>query len=148
VHRAENTDNPNRLEAVIEGLGLCGRQVILPLHPRTRNCIKSLEIILPANIHIVDPVGYLEMVWLENHCSLIATDSGGVQKEAYFFGKPCVTLRDETEWLELVKTGWNTLVGANAQQIADCISTASVPINYTELYGTGDAAGEVLREIL
>lgn len=147
VHRAENTDDPTRLEAVIDGLGLSGRQVVLPLHPRTRSCIQSLELTLPANVHVVDPVGYLEMVWLEDHCSLIATDSGGVQKEAYFFEKPCVTLRDETEWLELVETGWNTLAGANAQRIADCISKASVPQGRTELYGSGDAAHKVIREI-
>ena len=147
VHRAENTDDPTRLKAIIYGLGLSGRQVILPLHPRTRSCIQSQDLTLPTNVHVVEPVGYLEMVWLEEHCSLIATDSGGVQKEAYFFDKPCVTLRDETEWLELVETGWNTLAGANAQRIADCISNASVPQGRTELYGSGDAAHKVLWEI-
>ena len=148
VHRAENTDDPVRLRAIIEGLAASDRPVILPLHPRTRRRLDAIDINLPASLKIVDPVGYLQMVWLEKHCSLIATDSGGIQKEAYFFNKPCVTLRDETGWVELVEAGWNTLTGADADRIAFAIDQAKAPIVSSELYGLGDAAERVLGEIL
>lgn len=147
VHRAENTDDPTRLAAILAGLGKAGRPVILPLHPRTRIRLAEHGMKPAPHLHVVDPVGYLEMVWLEAHCALVATDSGGVQKEAYFFGKPCVTLRDETEWVELVETGWNTLAGANADRIADAIAHVHIPSGASQLYGAGDAAARVLGEI-
>jgi len=147
VHRAENTDDPARLAAILAGLGKAGRPVILPLHPRTRVRLAEHGLTPPPHLHIVDPVGYLEMVWLEAHCALVATDSGGVQKEAYFFGKPCVTLRDETEWVELVETGWNTLTGADADRIAEALAQAQSPSGASQLYGAGDAAVRVLGEI-
>lgn len=147
VHRAENTDDPLRLKEILGGLGSAGLPVVLPLHPRTRGRLAALKLPLPENLHIVEPVGYLEMVWLESQCALIATDSGGVQKEAYFFGKPCVTLRDETEWVELVETGWNTLTGAQSQRIAEAIAVASVPTEVTTLYGHGNAALKVIEAL-
>ena len=92
IHRAENTDDPRRLSAIISGLADSGRPILLPLHPRTSAKLEEYGIQVPSNIRITEPVGYLEMVWLELNCATIATDSGGVQKEAYFHGKPCITL--------------------------------------------------------
>lgn len=108
IHRAENTDDSARLGSIMGALGEVAAQVpvVMPLHPRTRKCIDRLGIPLGA-VQAIDPVGYLEMVWLLANCSLVVTDSGGLQKEAFFFSKPCVTTRDETEWTELVDLGWN-----------------------------------------
>lgn len=138
IHRAENTDDKNKLHNIFEGLSLSNKNIILPLHPRTVNKIKEHEIDIPKNIRIVEPVGYLEMVWLEVHSDLIVTDSGGVQKEAYFHNKYCVTLREETEWVELVENGFNLLVGCNAQEIKNgIIFNLDKHINNENLYGTG-----------
>ncbi len=114
IHRAENTDDPARLQAIMQGLAEVSRDipVVLPLHPRTRAALArlGLDATLPATLRRIPPVGYLDMVRLEENARLIATDSGGVQKEAFFHRVPCVTLRAETEWVELVETGWNVLV--------------------------------------
>lgn len=122
IHRAENTDDPVWLAAILQGLANCGSSVILPLHPRTRARINEQGLEITGQLHVVEPVGYLEMVWLEANCRCVATDSGGVQKEAYFFGKPCVTMRDETEWVELVEAGTNTLVGVDSGAIARALT--------------------------
>jgi UDP-GlcNAc3NAcA epimerase len=114
VHRAENTDDLARLRAIFEGLGAIAPEqpVVLPLHPRTRARLRATEVLarLPAACRVIEPVGYLDMVVLEMNARLIATDSGGVQKEAFFYRVPCVTLRTETEWTELVDLGWNLVV--------------------------------------
>lgn len=144
VHRAENTDDRARLEGIFKGLAASGAPVILPLHPRTKSRLSEFSITPAPNLHVVDPVGYLEMVWLEDNCRLICTDSGGVQKEAYFFDKPCLTMRDETEWVELVDQGWNHLVGTDSDRIATAISKASKPDDKSSFYGSGTAADEVL----
>ena len=114
IHRAENTDDETRLRSIFEALNEIAKekQIILPLHPRTKKLLPS-TLILHPNIKLIDPVGYLEMVWLIDNCDLVMTDSGGLQKEAYFFEKQCITLRDETEWVELVECGANRLVGAD-----------------------------------
>ncbi len=126
LHRAENTDDPERLEAVMKALVLIadtGMKVIAPLHPRTLKAIGSLPgrqnaCSDPApGVKYIDPVGYLDMVQLEANAMAILTDSGGVQKEAYFLGVPCITLRDETEWTETVAAGWNMLTGASSEKI-------------------------------
>lgn len=148
IHRAENTDDPQRLSAIFKGLADSGRDVVLPLHPRTRQNLQSLGVPVSERVHLISPVGYLEMVWLEMNCALIATDSGGVQKEAYFHQKPCVTLREETEWVELVDTGWNTLTGADPIAIAAAISSARRPAGDVELYGKGDAASRIVAELM
>jgi len=145
VHRAENTDDPARLAGILDGLGGCGRPVILPVHPRTRNRIDSLGIALAADLHLMPPVGYLEMVWLEKHCAVVATDSGGVQKEAYFHGKPCVTLRDETEWVELVEAGVNVLVGASEKYITNALNNIVAVKDNCDLYGVGFSAFEISK---
>jgi UDP-GlcNAc3NAcA epimerase len=147
IHRAENTDDPERLTNIIAGLGDTGRPIILPLHPRTRAKLADHGVVPAKNIVVVDPVGYLEMVWLEMNCIAVATDSGGVQKEAFFHGKPCITLRDETEWVELVTSGWNTLVGAERSAIATMLTNCSVPEKHEALYGNSNAALKTVAKI-
>ncbi|MBA1443562.1 MAG: UDP-N-acetylglucosamine 2-epimerase (non-hydrolyzing) [Gammaproteobacteria bacterium] len=152
VHRAENTNDPKRLLAILEGLQKVSGEipVILPMHPRTRDTLeKSGQFDLTQGITLIDPVGYLDMVMLERHAALIATDSGGVQKEAFFYQRPCVTLRDETEWVELVKLGWNTLLTPeNGKQVADGIlkqiGTTGLPENP---YGEGDSADRIAQRL-
>jgi len=148
VHRAENTDDVKRLRGIFSGLARCGKPVIMPLHPRTRKKIYESRVAVPDNIFIREPVGYLEMSWLESRCSLVVTDSGGVQKEAYFHGKPCVTLRDETEWMELVDNGWNVLVGADPDLIVKEISSFSPAKENSELYGNGRASNKIVELLL
>jgi UDP-GlcNAc3NAcA epimerase len=141
VHRAENTDVPERLNAVIQGMANSGRKIILPVHPRTKARMQSAELTLPANVIAIEPVGYLDMVMLEKHASLIMTDSGGVQKEAFFYHVPCITLRDETEWVELVEAGWNQIVPpVSATAIVDAITLARTDGRMIRPYGEGRAA--------
>lgn len=143
LHRKENTDNTARLTLILRGIEASGAQVVLPIHPRTRKRIAEFGITLPANIRVIDPVGYLDMQLLANHARLIATDSGGLQKEAYFHQVPCVTLRDETEWVELVALGVNRLVGTNAEAIADAIAQHLFKDVDTTVYGDGKAAERI-----
>ncbi len=148
VHRAENTDDRAKLSGIIEGLSNAGMPVILPLHPRTKSKIDAFDLSVPATIHVIPPVSYLEMIWLESNCSVLATDSGGVQKEAYFFDKPCVTLRNETEWGELVEKGWNALVGADARLIAETLQHVFPPKQRAALYGDGTSAEKIVNILL
>lgn len=148
VHRAENTDDLVRMKDIMAGLSASGLSVVLPLHPRTRKVLADLSMPVPENVKIVDPVGYLEMVWLEMNAKLIATDSGGVQKEAFFHGKYCITLRDETEWVELVESGWNTLVGSNKCKITESLLMAPQDIAQANLYGEGDASERLVEHLV
>ncbi|MFA6062368.1 MAG: UDP-N-acetylglucosamine 2-epimerase (non-hydrolyzing) [Gallionella sp.] len=151
IHRAENTDDSGRLLSIFEGLADAGLPVILPLHPRTKGKIAEQNIPVAENIHITDPVGYLEMVWLEMNCKLIATDSGGVQKEAYFHAKPCITLRDETEWVELVDIGVNRLVPVRRDAIRAALVEIPPSVEHcfsSMLYGSGDAASKIVDRML
>lgn len=148
VHRAENTDLRENMEGIIAGVSAVGCPVILPLHPRTRNTIQRMNLKVPSNVIVVDPVGYLEMVWLEANCSVIATDSGGVQKEAYFHRKPCVTLREETEWVELVEGGFNTIVGANSELICAAIESKRRLDFSPAIYGDGRSASKIVERLL
>ena len=152
IHRAENTDNENRLKNIFEALNEIAKekQVILPLHPRTKKLIKYYS--LNTNyITIIEPVGYLEMVWLIDNCYFVMTDSGGLQKEAYFFEKQCITLRDETEWVELVELGANILVGADKDKILEAyknhksLNTSHYSL---DLYGSGKASKKIIEELL
>lgn len=144
LHRAENTDDPERLRSILHGIDQSGLEVVLPLHPRTR---ARLEGALPGRIRVLDPVGYLDMLALEEAASVIVTDSGGVQKEAYFLAKPCVTLRDSTEWTETVLAGWNVLVGWDSDRIAEAIGTFRPKGPRPDLFGDGHAA-EKIGELL
>ena len=149
VHRAENTDDPVRLKAILEGLSTSRSNIVWPMHPRTRERLKSYSLVIPENVIIIEPIGYLDMVLLEKNALLIATDSGGVQKEAYFYGIPCITLRDETEWLELVDCSMNYLVGANAKKIAELIEVITAPEYYkNNLYGDGKASNYIVELLL
>lgn len=153
IHRAENTDNSVRLAAIVAGILEFAQTmpVVWPLHPRTRQILSNLGMLnsLKQAVAIIDPVGYLEMVQLEKHASLIATDSGGVQKEAYFYKVPCVTFRDETEWVELVTSGWNRLappVDAQAVHAALCQSLGTTGES-VDLYGRGNAAELIAKQL-
>lgn len=151
IHRAENTDNEVRLKAIFEALNDIAKniQVILPLHPRTKKILQNLNI-NTINLTIIEPVGYLEMTWLIDNCFFVMTDSGGLQKEAFFFKKQCITLRDETEWVELVKCKANILVGANKDKILAAFSTIKTfDENNLELnlYGNGKAS-EIIVNML
>ena len=150
IHRAENTDDPQRLQSIFDALGEIAKekQIILPLHPRTKKTLLSLEIDT-SNLSIVDPIGYLEMVWLIYNCSLVMTDSGGLQKEAYFFEKQCITLRDETEWVELVECRANVLVGADKEKIINLYKNFEFNDNFSiDLYGGGKASESIVNELL
>lgn len=150
VHRAENTDDTTRLSTIVRELSLLSRTVpvVFPLHPRTRKLLERAELLdaVMNSLVVTEPLGYLEMMALERSASVIATDSGGVQKEAYFHGVPCVTLRDETEWVELIETGWNRLCppGQEAPIAATVLSAARTKGTSVELYGEGDAAQRIV----
>ncbi len=151
LHRAENTDSPERLAAIVAAMNEVHATlapVVLPLHPRTRKLIVQQG--LELNVHLIDPVGYFEMVWLLDHCELVLTDSGGVQKEAFFFGKACVTLRDQTEWVELIQVSANELVGADQGKIINAATrNLGRKVKDTQrLYGGGKAAERIVSELV
>lgn len=148
VHRAENTDSCERLAGILEGFRLSRMSIILPLHPRTRGKISSFGLSIPDNVRVLEPIGFRAMLQLERHAHCLATDSGGVQKEAFFMRRPCVTLRDETEWTELVDSGWNVLVGANSERIKTGIVEAAEPKAWPTFYGDGDASNKVVTRVL
>lgn len=141
VHRAENTDNPERLKQIIRALNEIHKEipVVCPLHPRTKQIIENSDIDLA--VHTFMPVGYLEMVYLLKHCDFVLSDSGGVQKEAYFFQKSCLILRDETEWPELVSHGSNKIVGADFDCIVEASKGVLTNLDFSkQFYGDGRAA--------
>ena len=143
IHRKENTDDKVRLSQILEGLKESGQKIILPLHPRTRNKVGEWGIVFSDNIRVIDPVGYFDMLMLQRHAAIIGTDSGGLQKEAYFQSVPCITFRDETEWTELVDLGVNCLVGADKDRIAAAFHGVN-PIHHVDnVYGNGDAAKKI-----
>lgn len=148
IHRAENTDSKERLSDIVKAFELIDEQIVLPLHPRTKKRMEEMSLTFPRNVNIIDPIGYLEMVWLEMNSVAIITDSGGVQKEAYFLEKPCITLRDETEWIETVSSGWNRLVGADLDKILEACQCFEIPNTQKELYGDGNAGLRILNQIL
>lgn len=152
IHRAENTDDPQRLASIIDALNEIAlhKKVVLPLHPRTRHILEKSDFDI-SNLTIIDPVGYLNMVWLISNCSLVMTDSGGLQKEAYFFKKHCITLRDETEWVELVDAGVNRLVGANKKAIWETFNNCrdyDGSLFSADLYGAGMASNKIIDILL
>jgi UDP-GlcNAc3NAcA epimerase len=149
LHRAENTDDPARLRAIVEALNaLDGQPGVFPVHPRTRKMLTVQGMRLASHIRLIEPVGYLEMLALEDRCRFVVTDSGGVQKEAFFFGKPCITLRERTEWVETVQSGWNTLAGADPLRIRSAFQNLRVPSKQPAFYGDGDAGSKILTTLL
>jgi UDP-N-acetylglucosamine 2-epimerase len=144
VHRAENTDDPRRLHAILRALAHAGEPVVFPVHPRTRAALgQSADAI--DGVQLVEPVGYLDMVRLESAARLIVTDSGGVQKEAYWLGVPCVTVREETEWVETVEAGWNCLAGADTDRIIAAIRGFRPSSPRPPLYAAGCSADDMVR---
>jgi UDP-GlcNAc3NAcA epimerase len=153
IHRAENTDHPGRLEAIVDALIIASKSlpVVWPLHPRTRAALKQIGRLdtIAKTVRLIDPVGYLEMVQLEKFAGLITTDSGGVQKEAFFYRVPCVTLRDETEWVELIDSGWNRLASPNNKEEIICVMQLALKSQGENIqpYGDGCAALKILNYI-
>lgn len=148
IHRAENTASPEALMNIFRAFEQLPLPVVLPLHPRTRHVVEgdsnlSHFMVQTKNIRVIEPVSYINMVMLERHAKMILTDSGGVQKEAYFHGVPCITLRRETEWVETVQTGWNVLADTDTQQILNAFATPFKKQKIDE-YGTGHAAEEIV----
>lgn len=147
IHRAENTNDLDRLGAIVSALNTISEKVrvILPLHPRTQKIITKEGI--QISFEVLDPVGYFDMLTLVDKCKLVMTDSGGLQKEAYFFKKFCITLRDQTEWVELIEAGVNFLCGADTEKIIHATLTKldSTFSSEKELYGTGNAAKQIAK---
>jgi UDP-GlcNAc3NAcA epimerase len=147
VHRNYNTDAPERLQAVIDCLARSPWRVVFPVHPRTRAALATWGLDVPANIDLVDPVPYTRMLELERGAQAIATDSGGVQREAYLWGVPCVTLREETEWVDTVAAGWNTLVGVDPNAFASALARPR-PAERPEIFGDGRAAHRIAELVV
>ncbi|MFY4258498.1 non-hydrolyzing UDP-N-acetylglucosamine 2-epimerase [Achromobacter xylosoxidans] len=152
THRAENTDVPDRLHGIVTALtGIAADvPVVLPLHPRTRKLLAHAGVVsIPGNVKVIEPVSFLDMIRLEESARAIVTDSGGVQKEAYFFGVPCLTTRDETEWVETVSSGWNRLVGADTGRILDAWRRLAPPdSDRPDFYGNGHASELTIKTLL
>ena len=150
LHRAENTNNMERLESIIKGLNNLASdyRIVLPIHPRTKKLLNKFK--LNENIKIIDPVGYFDMIQLIKNSRLVITDSGGLQKEAYFFNKFCVTTRDQTEWIELVNHGYNKIVGADSKKIIDSVNYFESQTFHKEieLYGGGNAAKGIVSNLI
>ncbi|TMP31444.1 UDP-N-acetylglucosamine 2-epimerase (non-hydrolyzing) [Pseudoalteromonas rubra] len=150
IHRAENTDSPELLEQIVSQLNELSEQVeiILPLHPRTKSKLESYNFPLSERIKVIAPVGYLNMVWLIDNCKLVVTDSGGLQKEAYFFKKPCITMRPETEWVELVECGANKLFNPLVDNLNATYHQMLKFDDFSHLfYGNGDAAQRIVSKL-
>jgi UDP-GlcNAc3NAcA epimerase len=152
IHRPYNTDIPENLRNIFQAFAEIREVIVFPVHPRTSKKIAALESefsqeLVPANVRVTEPVGYLDMLVLEENARLILTDSGGMQKEAYLFGVPCITLRPETEWLETVETGWNVVAGADISAIVEGYHRAinSPPTNRRDLYGDGRASEKIVH---
>jgi len=145
VHRAGNTDDPARLAQIVAALNQVDEPIVFPVHPRTRAALRQSGAALKENVQVIDPVGYFDMMLLEQNARLIATDSGGVQREAYFMAVPCITLRDETEWVETVATGWNMLVGADSESILDAWSSFQPPAEHPPIFGDGTASQQIVE---
>lgn len=147
IHRAGNVDNRERLQQIVTALNQVAQPIVFPVHPRTRAAINAAGLTFAPHVQAIEPVGYLDMVKLEANAALIATDSGGVQREAYYLCKPCLTLRDETEWTDLIETGWNVLVGADSDQITQAWHGFTPPTEHPPILGDGQAAVRIIDMI-
>ena len=147
IHRAENTDDKNRLHSILNAHSQISKTlpIILPLHPRTKKIISESSFAdLLTFLNVIDPISYIETQRLEMSAKVILTDSGGMQKEAFFHKVPCITLRDETEWIETVQAGWNQVVGASTTKIMECIETIQIQEGKFDFYGDGNAASKIV----
>jgi UDP-N-acetylglucosamine 2-epimerase len=147
VHRAANTDDPAKLAEIMDALALLHETVIVPMHPRTRAALMGTDIEVEPPVRIIDPVGYLDMLELQRNARMVLTDSGGVQKEAYLLAVPCVTLRDETEWVETLAGGWNVLAGANAERILAATRRTPPTGEPPPVFGDGKAAERMVTAL-
>jgi UDP-GlcNAc3NAcA epimerase len=145
VHRAVNTDDRVAMDAIAQALNKIEMPVIFPLHPRTQACLHRYDIQLNSHIQLIEPVGYLDMLALQRAAYRIITDSGGIQKEAFLQGVPCVTLRDETEWVETVQSGWNVLVGTQWQRVLEALARPAPPPSPQNPFGRGDAGVRIVQ---
>ena len=150
IHRASNTDQKGNLSNIVHALTESAKTIVFPAHPRTMKLLKKydlLPIIENSNIKLIEPVDYLDMIQLEKNAKMIITDSGGVQKEAYFYQVPCITLREETEWVETIIDGWNRLVGSNMEKILEAMEAKPNSKESFEYYGKGNACDNILQLI-
>lgn len=147
VHRAANTDDKDRISSILDAFGGLSSQVVFPMHPRTRKMMQAFGLSVKSNVLLVEPVGHFDMLVLQENANAILTDSGGVQKEAYLLGVRCITLREETEWVETVSAGWNKLVGTNTKMILDAYETWQPQKERTSLYGDGHSAVQICKII-
>jgi UDP-GlcNAc3NAcA epimerase len=149
VHRPRNTDRAENLHAILSAFNALDELVVFPTHPRTSEAIERLGYRLRSHVKLIEPVSYLDMLVLEKNARLILTDSGGVQKEAYFFAVPCVTLREETEWVETVEAGWNVVVGASRMEIVSAVNGSNRPqTRPPAVFGGGRAAYRIVARLL
>lgn len=149
VHRASNTDNKKNLSAIVEAFSDVKETIVFPIHPRTRKCLKEYNLWekVLKNTKVIPPVGYLDMLKLESNARKILTDSGGVQKEAYMLGVPCITLRDNTEWVETVEEGWNILTGADYKKIKHAIENFEGTDIRNNVFGDGNASDKISQKM-
>jgi len=140
LHRSENTDDAERLSGILNAFNALDEPVVFPVHPRARKVITAAGFRLRSHVRLIDPLGYFEMITAASSARLILTDSGGLQKEAYWLGVPCITLRDETEWVETVEAGWNTLTGSDSAKIVEAVRSFAPPGSRAPLYGDGCVA--------
>jgi UDP-N-acetylglucosamine 2-epimerase (non-hydrolysing) len=147
VHRAENTDNLENLKNIISAFAESGEKIVFPIHPRTEKAIRQLGIKVGSNVRLIEPVGYLDNLVLIENAKKVLTDSGGIQKEAYFLKIPCITLRKETEWVETVKDGWNVLVGVDKTKIQKAIEEFEPKGKQSGNFGDGAASGKIAEII-
>lgn len=143
IHRASNTDNVNNLRSLFTTLAKLDQLFVFPMHPRTRGIVNKMRLQIPSNIHAIDPVGYYDILELESNANAILTDSGGIQKEAYWAGVRCITLREETEWVETVEAGWNRIVGINQDLIIDAVLNWFPKGERPNIYGDGHASDKI-----
>lgn len=148
IHRAENTDDRSRLDGIISALADSARPVVFPVHPRTLSRMRSFGLLkrlrLAKNVRLLPPLGYIDSLALQSQALAVVTDSGGVQKEAYILGTPCITVRDETEWVETVASGWNRLAGADPRRITSCLRAIGKPASHPKFYGDGRASNRMV----
>lgn len=145
IHRSGNVDDRERLAAIIQGFENITQRIILPLHPRTKKMLQQFDLSFSNNVELIEPVGYLDMLMLEKNAECILTDSGGIQKEAYLLGVRCITLREETEWVETIEAGWNMLAGTNTQKISQLFHEFYPANKRPQVYGGGDAADKIVQ---
>lgn len=146
LHRAENTDDPAKLKAILSTLSQIDQKVIFPIHPRTLAKLAEYNLSFPkGSLQLIEPVGYFDMLTLELNAAIILTDSGGVQKEAYMAKTPCITLRDETEWVETVEAHWNCLVGSEPRAIREALYLKWLGSGYPDLFGDGAAGAQIAK---